>query len=161
MDEPFFCAPDLGPDIYYTHQMFWCDDYPRLAMVCGEGARCVDTDEGQKCRTYVRSGVGLANGGLSYELMLPQDMVGFVAVAALYGSYEIARRTISSLSLGEMLEQDGLIEARLAPFYAEATGLRREAIAILDGIVVEERSRSISEVPETPSHSWGMQCSVP
>lgn len=156
-----FCASDLSPDIYYMHQMFWCGDYPRVAMFCGEGAHCVDTDEGPKCRTYSQPEARVDGGGLAYELVLPRTPDGLVAVVAMYDGYEIARRNISSLSLGEMLAQSGPIDARLAQSYAQETGLSQEATSVLRSMAVYGLNREIRGALAPSLPQWGLQCSVP
>jgi len=129
LNEPFFCDSGKGNDIYYLHQLFWCDDVPRVAMYCGSGAKCTQTDDGLKCRTY--NSTSSTSNGTTYAVEAPRYPSGSFMVVAYQNGRKIASKPLSNLSAGAYVARNGPVYASRATSYAKSTGLTSTVAGIL------------------------------
>lgn len=165
--KPNFCDPELGPDIYYPHQMFFCETHPRLLMSCGEGARCVEFVKGDpRCVPLTYEGPPSYDETPGTEEQPAEDLRG----EDRYGSgleapsargQEIWRQTVSGLSLPGLLVSEGPVDEGPVGFYAEEKGLSRDVRAIPGSHESTGALFSPTQRHLLAPRMWGVKCPVP
>ncbi|MFH1234656.1 MAG: hypothetical protein V1493_03525 [Candidatus Diapherotrites archaeon] len=118
-----FCDTSIGNNIYYKHQLWWCDQETRIGMICGDGGHCVKTSSGTGCiPVEYASAQGNNNQNTQYALLIP-SMDQPIMVVAYQNGKAIAQKPVSNLSAEKYVLQYGPVSASQAYSFAQSTGL--------------------------------------